>query len=140
MSKSKRTAINLPHTNPRLLPVDHWRILLAAENLKDDGSEFLIVNYHGEVKTVCDGDSGNIGFYKGEVIVSTGPEPGAALNDIHNILDGKVWTPSMLDEIAAILRANNMPIRDPGNAVDEAESDVAAALQAVARGIKPKVH
>jgi hypothetical protein len=55
---------------------------------------------------------------------SDDPKPlsdGQAINQIHNLLDGREWTVDMLEQIADIVRLTSREIREPltGEEMDE---------------------
>ena len=123
---------------PRLSPSEHWAILQDIENMSD-GEFFIYGSTYHERKTVQEHELGQCFAYQGELHVSEEDHVQKfhlALQAISDLLDSKVWSPADLETIASIVRKAGYPVRDPENSVDEVESNVTAALQAVARGVR----
>ena len=123
---------------PRLSPSEHWAILQDIENMSD-GEFFIYGSTYHERKVVQADELMKCFAYHEELFIADDETMDAqdkVLREIAAVLDRKVWSPADLDRIAVILRQNGYAVRDPENSVDEVESNVTAALQAVARGVR----
>jgi hypothetical protein len=159
---TKRKIPTLNEALPRLVPGQFLAIMRDIEALKN-GEFFIYGGTYNERKTVQADELARCFAYQEELFVSDtdlGEHLDKTLRAIQSLLDGKVWSPGTLDDIAHILRNADYPVRDPDNVIpdvviqdnsgpsadrrtaarkridDEKEAAVYAALQSVAKGIK----
>jgi len=123
------------------MPSEHWAILQDIENMSD-GEFFIYGSTYHERKTVQADELNRCFAYQEQLFISdedTVDKLHATLLAIAAVLDRKVWSPGDLDTIASILRNNGYAVGDPETAHDSGENSeaaVAAALRAVAKGIR----